>query len=107
MLDNVRMGVKPLKSSLYTLYRINTCTNTSVSVGIYDQIIMYTVMPHPVGCCGAQWVVRRLACLCSGQFRGQKIRGPLEKPPEIVDYVFCLHKKITPSSALLESAVHR
>jgi hypothetical protein len=42
VIDNVRMGVKPLKSSLYTLYRINTCTNTSVSVGIYDQLIMYT-----------------------------------------------------------------
>ncbi len=30
-----------------------------------------------------------------GQYGNQKILGPLEKPREIVDYVFCPHKKIS------------
>jgi hypothetical protein len=48
---------------------------------------------------------KELDSMRSGQLRGQKSDGPLEKPLEMADYVFCPHKKITPPT-LLESAVY-
>jgi hypothetical protein len=46
-----------------------------------------------------------LEALRSGQFGGRKNLGPLEKPPEIADNVFCTHKKITSGTIRISGAL--
>jgi hypothetical protein len=43
--------------------------------------------------------------LRSEQFGGQKSLGPLEKPLEIADFVFCPHRKITSRTIRISGAL--
>jgi hypothetical protein len=58
-----------------------------------------SISVHGLKLCGRFKILNRR----SGQFGGQKSLGPLEKPLEIADYVFCPHKKKLTSRTIRNS----